>query len=97
MTLPSYPSYNKVDEHGPVTKYEKTVQTPMPNGRSEENTMTMFEVGDVLLKLSKISSRGWSFRDVTDPTSEYHSDEYYDDEQDALDELQTVIEGIVDE
>lgn len=43
-----------------ITKYVREVDTPAEGGDAEENNMTIYEVGEHLVKVAKISTLGWS-------------------------------------
>lgn len=58
--------FSEVSEFGPVSKLERTVDTPMPENEdgsgytTEENRQVIYEVGEHLFKVSKVSTRGWT-------------------------------------
>lgn len=52
--------FNEVGDFGPVRKLERQVKTPMPDGETEENRMVVYEMGEHLFKVSKVSTRGWT-------------------------------------
>ena len=51
-----------------IERLERHVDTPMPEDedgsgyKTEENLMTVYQVGDYAIKVSKISARGWAVR-----------------------------------
>lgn len=52
--------FSKVADFGPVNKLEREVKTPMPEGETEENRMVVYEADEHLVKVSKVTDRGWT-------------------------------------
>lgn len=91
--------YNKVAEYGPLTKYERTVQTPVV-GESEQNTVTRFclESG-AYVKVVKVGSIGWKARayDADSKTiRDITNDVYFDTEEEALEEGKQMCSELID-
>lgn len=60
MSQPDISEFEEVGDFGPVSKMERTVKTPMPNGETEENRMVLYVAGEHVFKVSKVSTRGWT-------------------------------------
>jgi len=101
--------FEKVNERGGIEKYTRTVQTPSSveevHGEeasrystgyaSEENTMTVYVVrdADLLLKVSKVGTMGWSVSQHTlDGEIIDVGGPYMDEEMKAHSEARTAIE-----
>lgn len=58
--------FENVDKQDGVAVYKREVDTPMPANEdgtgytTEKNVMTAYRVGHHIIKVSKVSDRGWS-------------------------------------
>lgn len=53
--------YDVVDEFGPVTKLQRDVETPLPDGEKEENRMVCYETNSGhQFKVFKVTDVGWT-------------------------------------
>jgi len=82
-------NFDKAGEFGPVTKFERTVRTPMVERSDarytsgyyfEENRMVCYEVGDHQFKVSKVGDKGWTVTHYKNDELEAVDREYRDEE-----------------
>lgn len=95
--------FEKVSEFGPVTKFQTTVNTPMPSsGRgpsytTEENRQVLYEVGEHLFKVSKVSSRGWTITHYDSDGLVSTMTGYMDDEEAIHEEARDRVEEVLND
>lgn len=85
--------FDREAEFGPVTKLQRTVQTPMPKS-TEENRQVVYEVGDYLVKVSKVSEMGWTVTRYEGDTIDRMYMDYYDQEEAAHDLAREMVEEV---
>ena len=88
--------FNKVAEHGPVSKLQKPVKTPMPDG-PEENHITRYVVeGKGNVKVSKLSNLGWSVKVYGhDEAYKLNPDNRFDTEEKAHEEAKELVKELL--
>jgi hypothetical protein len=78
-----------VDSFGPVTKLAKSVKTPLPEHEdgsgytTEENRLTVYEMGEYRVQVSKVSHLGWSVKRYDADGLDKMETGYCEDETDA--------------
>lgn len=87
--------FSQVAEFGPVEKLEQTVETPMPENKTEENRMVCYEVGEHQFKVSKVSERGWTVTHYKDGEVEWMQSGYEDTASKAHLNARTRVEEVL--
>lgn len=88
--MQDFDDYDEVAEYGPITKLQKTVKTP---GVDEENTKTVYQVNDELVRVSRIGTLGWKARVVGNGWISPST--YYDKEEEAQDVAKELIRELL--
>lgn len=93
--------FSKEDSFGPVTKFSRTVKTPVPNNEkhssgngSEKNRMVVYSIGNYDVKVSKIGDIGWRVKryedgelDLLEPGEYYTEEEAHERAREMVEEV----------
>lgn len=94
--------FQKTDSFGPVVKLERVVKTPMPANpdgsgyTTEKNRQVVYSIGDYLVKVSKVSNRGWSVTRYEGEDIDMMESGYLDDEQEAHTLARELVEEVAE-
>lgn len=90
--------FDKVSEFGPVSKWEKIVDTPMEGAdgyTTEENRQVCYLVGNHVFKVSKVSNRGWTVTHYKEGELKDMHMEYEDGASEAHTIARSMVEDVV--
>jgi len=95
-------NFDEAGEFGPVTKFERTVKTPMPANpdgsgyTTEENRQVVYSIGEYLIKVSKVSTRGWSVTRYEGEDIDKMDTGYLEDEDNAHAVAREMVEEVAE-